>query len=397
MRQYFYALICCLPFALYMKQTVLVQPDQPAVASAKEVLQKSAERLTKLKQITYQYTRILDYPSESYHSELAGTMMMDFASTDSMDFRYQFNHNNGFEIYNGTERFITTSATKKMTVNYAVSKNELNSTSCLFNSILTLRNSLPLLLKDTAVTLKLTDTLIGGRFYHNLHFDIKQKVFEYTGGYRSLTRQGLIIKNNLVIDKSTYLPVEFLSRNNQNADLNHPRFGQISDQPLPVIENSWYYSSYLSNYTISKPKDAIALIKSGQPAPHFSATDIFNRKTINLDNLKGQVVLLEFWIKNCSYCITAVPALNRLHQQFAKKGLYMAAINPMDKQDVIQTFIRKHAVNYPVYQSGKDTEQRFGIPGYPTAILIDKAGTIIHAGEMKETQLTQLIQEALKK
>ena len=128
-------------------------------------------------------------------------------------------------------------------------------------------------------------------------------------------------------------------------------------------------------------------------APDGLLTFFSSQKTISISDFKGKVVLLEFWIKDCGYCIEAVPKLNSLYDQYKNPNFKILAVNTHDTKSMIDVFISKHAIKYDLLTGDKKIDQDYGISGFPMAILINKQGKVIFAGVPDERELKRLIDQ----
>jgi thiol-disulfide isomerase/thioredoxin len=135
----------------------------------------------------------------------------------------------------------------------------------------------------------------------------------------------------------------------------------------------------------------IALI--GQPAPDISIKTWIKGGPVRLDELRGRVVLLEFWATWCKPCQEMFPKLKQLHEQTANRGLEIIAITrhymayggtAESKQEELQlmdTTVTNHGVSFAVGVADNESLQAaYGANGLPTAVLIDRRGLVRYAG-----------------
>ena len=137
------------------------------------------------------------------------------------------------------------------------------------------------------------------------------------------------------------------------------------------------------------PKDTIA--------PNWELLSLTGEK-INLINLKGKLVLLDFFYKGCFPCMLALPALQELNEKYKDRGLIIMGIDPSDKkEDDIASFLSMLGVTYQVILGGEDVSIDYRVSSIPTMFLIDKNGKIIftHVGYAKETD--NILDEVIKK
>jgi peroxiredoxin len=119
------------------------------------------------------------------------------------------------------------------------------------------------------------------------------------------------------------------------------------------------------------PEDEI--VQFDKPVFNFSMTDIAGNIYTN-ENLKGKIVVLNFWFTTCLPCIKEMPELNELVEKYKKKNVVFLAI-AKDKEDAVKKFLEKTPFNYNQVVSPALCEQ-FSITGYPTSIVINKNGVV---------------------
>ena len=311
---------------------------------------------------------------------------------DLVGFRYQYSADSTIFIFNNAEIFSVDSKSNTIDVSHHVKPVNLEGKSALYNSLITLRNVLPLIINDKSIPKAVSDTLIKNKSFNVLQFALHNKLLNYLGTGFTTTNGDLKFVYKIIADKTTGLPVTVLQTRVGSIDLNRTAFEYINTRPAPVTEKSWYYSSYLSRYTLTTPGKPAVLIKSGQTAPSWSLTNYTTNATEKSSDHKGKLVLLAFWIKNCGHCIEAVPALNSLNDLYNKSGLKVFAINTEDSKAAIATFVTKHAVNYTVvFGNDPSVNKNFGVATFPQVVLINTDGVVIYSGNFDVEKLKHLI------
>lgn len=99
-------------------------------------------------------------------------------------------------------------------------------------------------------------------------------------------------------------------------------------------------------------------------------------KLVQLSDLRGKVVVLDFWASWCGPCRAAIPAMQRLHERYAADGLVVLGININDNQDPAE-FMHKMGATYTTLVSGEEVASDYNVRGIPTLIVIDPQGNII--------------------
>jgi len=130
-------------------------------------------------------------------------------------------------------------------------------------------------------------------------------------------------------------------------------------------------------------------VKVDQPLPALEPAAFEG----SLPDLKGKVVLVDFWASWCGPCKHSFPALEALHKEYAGKGLVILGINLDAKVTDMVRFLEKNPVTFPIV---RDKDQTYVVPlgleALPTNLLVDRAGKVrfIHAGFRGEETVAEL-------
>ena len=125
-------------------------------------------------------------------------------------------------------------------------------------------------------------------------------------------------------------------------------------------------------------------------APAIEGIDAWiNSPPLQLNQLKGKVVLIDFWTYSCINCIRTLPYLRSWYDQYHNKGFEIIGIHTPEfefekKLDNVQNAVKKFGIHYPVaLDNGFVTWQNFNNHYWPAHYLINKEGDIvyIHFGE----------------
>ena len=112
----------------------------------------------------------------------------------------------------------------------------------------------------------------------------------------------------------------------------------------------------------------------GQPAIDFSLTDIKGQKW-TLSELKGKVVVLNFWFTSCPPCIQEMPDLNKLTKAYEADNVVFLAVTFNTVEKVIP-FLNEHEFNYNILADAQSTATAYHVSSWPTSIVIDKQGKV---------------------
>ena len=113
-----------------------------------------------------------------------------------------------------------------------------------------------------------------------------------------------------------------------------------------------------------------------KPSKDFQLEAIDGRK-YRLSDLKGKVVLLNFWATWCGPCVGEMPLLSKTYKKYKDRGFEILAVSgddPGDREKVLQ-FAKTHGLTFPVlYDDG--VAKLYDVVGYPGNIFIDRQGNI---------------------
>jgi thiol-disulfide isomerase/thioredoxin len=147
--------------------------------------------------------------------------------------------------------------------------------------------------------------------------------------------------------------------------------------------------------TVPLPKKAIKpLPKVGAAPPEIAAADWINVDApLTLAQLRGNVVLVEFWATWCGPCLESIPALNNLHQKYSTNGLRILSFSDQSKQG-IGTFLKDRTIKYAI-GTGSELAAEYGVEAIPHAFLIGHDGKLLWHGTTSAEDLEQRVIAAL--
>lgn len=116
----------------------------------------------------------------------------------------------------------------------------------------------------------------------------------------------------------------------------------------------------------------------GSRLPDFSVKDLHGRE-ISSDDLKGKVVLIDFWATWCQPCKKEMPGYQKLVDLYGSRGFAVVGLkfDTMKDMENPAVFAKKIGVHYPIAVATEDLKQKFGgIEGLPTTMLYDRHGLL---------------------
>ena len=123
------------------------------------------------------------------------------------------------------------------------------------------------------------------------------------------------------------------------------------------------------------PPAAVKPSSTAQPAPDVQFTKL-EGGTLRLADLRGRVVLLNFWATWCIPCRSEIPALSELEKELSSRGLVVVGVSFDDTADLIRDFQKDIKQEYSIVLGGKDVGSQLPASPLPTTYIIDRDGRI---------------------
>ena len=102
-----------------------------------------------------------------------------------------------------------------------------------------------------------------------------------------------------------------------------------------------------------------------------------NGKSEHLSDLRGKVVVLNFWATWCPPCVEETPSLIELNKRIANRNGVVLGVSVDDDQAAYEKFIQDHGINFPTSRdASKKYAQDYGTVMYPETYIIDRQGKI---------------------
>jgi thiol-disulfide isomerase/thioredoxin len=147
---------------------------------------------------------------------------------------------------------------------------------------------------------------------------------------------------------------------------------------------------------------AVAAVQSS--APNFAGiSNWFNSAPLNIADLRGKVVLVDFWTYGCVNCVNTLPHVTELYAKYKDRGLVVVGVHtpefPFERSaSNVQAALKRHGISYPVAQDNESqTWNAYRNQYWPAQYIVDRSGKIVfqHDGEGQYEQMDRTIARLL--
>ena len=123
-------------------------------------------------------------------------------------------------------------------------------------------------------------------------------------------------------------------------------------------------------FPVSRPAETIV-------APEVELSDLSGRPA-RLRDLRGRVVLLNFWATWCAPCREEMPALELLAQELGPQGLTVVGVNAKEPRPQVEAFVRQHGLRFPVLLDADGRAGRaYQVFALPATFVVDRRGSLV--------------------
>lgn len=362
-------------------------------------LQKVAAKLDGIERLSYHYYLEINDAKENYFDKDSSDCYFEFNQKSKFVSRFKAENNESIQIFNGSEKFTLDKKEKTYEIDDKNSQKSFSSLIIMANAIPVLKRCLDDVIANDSVAKTERDTVLAGRNYKVVTLSLQSKGLDYFSKFRSFTAK-MTMFYDLIIDPATYLPYQVIQRNSIAGKDYSMRvaFTHINLSPVVPKQNTWFYSSYEKDYKRAKKKEAIPLITVGSTLPTIALPQMGNQTAAPVTPaIKNKIVLFDFWIKNCGYCMESFPHLKDLQVKYGKRNVEIITVNAHDSYQEIDFFYKREKPTYQMLYQGQALAKKLGVKdrGYPTVILADTNGKIVYTGSFDKEKIEQIIEKLL--
>lgn len=137
----------------------------------------------------------------------------------------------------------------------------------------------------------------------------------------------------------------------------------------------------------------------GDIAPDFSL-ETFDGQPLKLSDLRGRIVVINFWASWCAPCRTEAPELQAIWEDYGARGVVVIGVNWLDAERDARAFMDEFGMTYPnAPDTGETVGRMYRITGAPENFVIDQNGVVVQtiAGPTTYDSLTTMLDDLLAK
>ena len=254
--------------------------------------------------------------------------------------------------------------------------------------------------KRSSKIVKAKDTAINGIDSYHLIANVYDTIINKERNYNDV---------HLFIDKLSGMP---------DCIMIKARYTTFGDGISNFYSESCYFNYkfnednvHIASITIPKglhpPKEQPALSKEqtdllalGSSAPNWSLYAADGKK-MSSTQMRGKVVMLDFFFIGCGNCMSSLKSLNNLHEKYKNQSFALASITERDSKKSMLEFEKNYHIKYPAYVNAGDMVKSYRVRAFPTFYFIDKEGKIANVivgyTDDFEQKVTSVIDDLLKK
>lgn len=148
-----------------------------------------------------------------------------------------------------------------------------------------------------------------------------------------------------------------------------------------------------TDYAIDASK---LLLPNGTPAPQWTLPTL-EKDTLSLESLKGKLVLVDFFFRNCQPCVLSMPLLQELQDEYGPRGLQVVGIDHHDKDaGMLSDFLKSKGISYPMLMAEPEIANAYHVSSYPTLYLINRQGEICYRTSGSSNHLKETLKKIIE-
>ena len=137
------------------------------------------------------------------------------------------------------------------------------------------------------------------------------------------------------------------------------------------------------------------------PAPNFTLIDR-DGNSVSLEDLRGQVVMINFWASWCAPCREEMPLLEQIHQRYEPLGFTLLGVNVEENSSDAVSWLKDRPVSFPIlFDPDNGVSKLYDVVAMPSTVIVDRQGNVrfLHHGyqagyeDQYQNQIRELVRE----